>query len=145
MPSPFDLAWLIPLIPFLGSSLVAALLISFNRTMNRLSRPVSVLLITCFSTSTVVSGLLFAQELSSEVIKEFALDWRIPSSNIVIHLDFVVDKSSSQWLTIDSLVIVLLLIATHFILYGKKGYVRSFVVLGFCGVASLALSLGLPF
>ena len=44
MPTLIDLAWLIPFIPCLGAILIAILLVSFTRTMNRLSKPVAFIL-----------------------------------------------------------------------------------------------------
>ena len=47
MPSAAEVAWLIPLLPLAGASLVGLGLISFNRTLNRLRTPVAALLISC--------------------------------------------------------------------------------------------------
>ena len=46
MPSPAELAWLIPVLPLIGAAIVGLGLISFNRTVNRLRKPVALLLIT---------------------------------------------------------------------------------------------------
>ena len=45
MPPASELAWLIPVLPLAGATLVGLGLISFNRTVNRLKVPVAVLLI----------------------------------------------------------------------------------------------------
>ena len=49
MPSAAELAWLIPVLPLRGACLSGLGLISFNRTVNRLRKPVAVLLLTCAS------------------------------------------------------------------------------------------------
>ena len=41
MPAAAELAWLIPVLPLLGACLSGLGLISFNRTVNRLRRPVA--------------------------------------------------------------------------------------------------------
>ena len=45
MPSAAELAWLIPVLPLMGACLTGLGLISFNRTVNRLRKPVALLLI----------------------------------------------------------------------------------------------------
>ena len=45
MTSAADLAWLIPVFPLLGAIATGLGLISFNRTINRLRKPVAVLLL----------------------------------------------------------------------------------------------------
>jgi NAD(P)H-quinone oxidoreductase subunit 5 len=47
MPSAAELAWLIPVLPLFGALITGLGLISFNRTVNRLRKPVALLLITC--------------------------------------------------------------------------------------------------
>jgi prolyl oligopeptidase PreP (S9A serine peptidase family) len=46
MPSAAELAWLIPVLPLVGAFITGLGLISFNRTVNRLRKPVALLLIT---------------------------------------------------------------------------------------------------
>ena len=46
MPSAADSAWLIPVLPLIGALITGLGLISFNRTINRLRKPVALLLST---------------------------------------------------------------------------------------------------
>jgi len=54
MPSPAELAWLIPVLPLFGAAVVGLGLISFNRTVNRLRKPVALLLISCVGAAAVL-------------------------------------------------------------------------------------------
>ena len=55
MPQASELAWLIPVLPLAGATLVGLGLISFNRTVNRLKVPVAVLLISTVGAAAVLS------------------------------------------------------------------------------------------
>ena len=55
MPSAAELAWLIPVLPLAGACLSGLGLISFNRTVNRLRKPVALLLISCVGAAAVLS------------------------------------------------------------------------------------------
>ena len=67
MPAAADLAWLIPLLPLIGAIFVGLGLISFNRTINRLTKPISFLLITSFIASTIFAGLLLSENISASI------------------------------------------------------------------------------
>ena len=60
MPSPAEIAWLIPVLPLAGACLVGLGLISFNRTVNRLRKPVALLLISCVGAAAVLSFAVLA-------------------------------------------------------------------------------------
>ncbi len=139
MPTALDLAPLIPLIPFLGSSFIGILLLSFNRTMNRLSKPVAFVLITCASTSAILSYLLLAQEYTNEVTNTFSLGWPLSSTEIGLHLDFIIDKFSSIILSVISTAILLLMIFSHYYMKKRKGYVTFFVYISLLSASLLAL------
>ena len=62
-----DLAWLIPTIPFAEAIFVLILLISFNRTMNRLTKPVALLGALSVGLSTLFSFVFFQKHLSGQV------------------------------------------------------------------------------
>ena len=63
MPSAAEVAWLIPLLPLVGASLVGLGLISFNRTVNRLRTPVALLLISCVGGSAALSYAALIEQL----------------------------------------------------------------------------------
>ena len=64
MPSAADVAWLIPVLPLIGALITGLGLISFNRTINRLRKPVAVLLLTCVGAAAVLSYAVLAEQLA---------------------------------------------------------------------------------
>ena len=61
-----DLSWIVPAAPLGGAMLIAALLLSFNTTINRLTKPISFILISCVALSTILSGLFLLNHVSGE-------------------------------------------------------------------------------
>ena len=125
MPSVLELGWLIPLTPILGSVFVLTLLISFNRTINRLTKPITYFLIVCVGVSTIVSFLLFQQNLFGQIID---LNFVILALNL--HLGLSIDKIASIFSTGFGLLMLIVMACSYIFLDRKKGYVRFFISLG---------------
>jgi len=124
MKSVLALGWLIPLAPILGAMIVLTLLISFNRTINRLTKPVSYLLIVCVGLSTVTSFLLFQQELFGQII-----DLNLVFLTQKFHLALSIDKMASIISTGFGLLILIVMLSSYLLLDRRKGYVRYFIAL----------------
>ena len=124
MKSVLALGWLIPLSPILGAMIVLTLLISFNRTINRLTKPVSYLLIVCVGLSTVTSFLLFQQELFGQII-----DLNLVILTQKLHLALSIDKMASIISTGFGLLILIVMLSSYLLLDRRKGYVRYFIAL----------------
>ena len=113
-----NLTWLIPGLPIIASIFTAVLLLSFNKTMNRLTKPVSYFLI---------ASLTF-----SELINYIFLKKNIAGNDLLFkgRFELIVDKSAL--LVGESLGFIFLLIMLFSVvkLKRKSGYVRYFVLLG---------------
>ena len=141
MLSPFDIAWLIPLLPLVGAIFIGILLISFHRTMNRLSKPVAFVLITCSSISAIISYWLFANEFSHELTKDISIVFNLffTENNFQIH--FVIDKIVSIILSIVSTLIIASMIFYDLLMYRKERYVLFFILISLASSTLLGLSL----
>ncbi len=141
MSSFLEIAWLIPAIPFLGAAFVGILLFSFNRTMNRLTKPISWTLILCIALSTLISLGIYLKHYEGE---SFNYDLNI--SSFEFHLELYINTFVSLVSTVCGFVMSLVMICSYFILQRKKGYVRYFVLLSvlFGMIFSFILS-GYPF
>ena len=145
MPSPSEIAWLIPVFPLLGAAFVSVLLVSFSLTMNRLSKPVALLLTSCIGISTVLSYSLLADQLSTHRgFTDFLFDTGdllAPGLSIGTQIDLV----SSFMLALVSTISILLMVFSHVYMSRKQGYVRFFVFLALfsSSLMSLLLSPGL--
>ena len=60
-----NLTWLIPGLPLMASILIAVLWLSFSKTMNRLTKPVSYFIIISLTFSEIINFILFKKNISS--------------------------------------------------------------------------------
>ncbi len=130
MPSLVDSSILIPALPIISALLIGILLVSFNRTMNRLTKPVSFLIINSAAFSTLyalyfvykhVSGKLYISPL--EILN---LDYKL-SLNL--------NNSSEISAVFIGIVAIFTMLLSYFKLPRSKGYVAYLVFLS----ASLGL------
>ena len=61
-----NLTWLIPGLPIIASLFLAVLLLSFSKTMNRLTKPVSYLIIISLAFSEIINFALFKNNISGD-------------------------------------------------------------------------------
>ena len=108
MPFLLKISWLIPAIPLFSAFLVGTLLISFNRTINRLTKPISFFLITCVALSTIMSFTFFLNKVD---IKAFELNFDLAS--IAFHWTFYLNLFIEKTLSIAGLVIILTMISAQ--------------------------------
>ncbi len=124
MPSLLDLAWLIPALPLLGASLLGVLLLSFSRTMNRLTKPSSVLLLTTVLLSAILSLFEYINHVSGV---PFLSDFLLNKLNFSIY----VDEASFLVSTIISSIFLLFLLTSFASLKRREGYLRYIISIGF--------------
>ena len=114
-----NLTWLIPGIPIIASIFIALLLLSFSKTMNRLTKPVSYFLILGLIFSEIFNFILFKKNISG-------IDFLF-GSNVKLFVD------RPALLTAESIGLIFLLIMIFSLakLKRRNGYVRYFILLGF--------------
>ena len=139
MTASIDFVWLIPIIPFCGALFIGVLLLSFTRTMNRLSKPVSFILFSSVGLSALISYFFLSSELSQEVMRESYFDWQTPFFDQNIHVGLLIDKFSSIALSIISTMVLLSMFVFQKVMFRKKGYVLYFVYLVLISSSILAL------
>ena len=116
---------LIPLIPLVTSLFIFILLVSFNRTINRLTKPVTALVAISLLSSAFISAFDYFKKIEeelvlSEVIKLFE------GKNLVIHLNLLNEKI----IIFFSLIMIFIIGISFYKLPRKKGYVLLMVSLG---------------
>tara|TARA_Y100001968_G_scaffold116859_1_gene106253 strand:- start:23452 stop:23880 length:429 start_codon:yes stop_codon:yes gene_type:complete len=124
MPDLLKIAWTIPAIPFGGSILIAVLLTSFNRTMNRLTKPVSFFLSACVSVSTLISLLMLLRQVSGT-----SLEQDIILANVNLHIQFYLDLFVEKLLALTGGIILVIMISSYYLLDRRQGYVLYFTLL----------------
>ena len=114
-----NLTWLIPGLPILASFFIGLLLLSFNKTMNRLTKPVSYFIIFSLLFSEIINFILFKKNISGN------------DSIFGSELQLVVDRPALIVAESIGLVILLIMLYSFAKLDRRSGYVRYFILLGF--------------
>ena len=126
---------LIPLIPLVTSLFILILLASFNRTLNRLTKPVTAqVALSLLSSSLIISFDYFKKIEEELVLSEFFKFFE--EKNLVIHLNLVNEKI----IIFFSLIMILIIGISFYKLPRKKGYVSLMISLGFIS-SSVMLSI----
>ena len=114
-----NLTWLIPGIPIIASVFVAVLLLSFSKTMNRLTKPVSYFLILSLSFSEILDFILFKKNISGNDFL-FGSEFKL-----------VVDRSALLVAELTGFIFLFIMLFSFAKLKRRSGYVSYFVFLGF--------------
>ena len=116
---------LIPLIPLVTSLFIIILLVSFNRTLNRLTKPVTALVALSLLSSAFISAFDYFKKIEEEIVLSEFLKF-FEEKNLVIHLNLVNEKIINFF----SLIMILIIGISFYKLPRKKGYVSLMVSLG---------------
>jgi len=138
MPSASHLAWLIPVLPLLGACLTGLGLISFNRTVNRLRKPVAFFLISCVGAAAVLSYAVLAEQLAGAGPTEMLFNWA-SAGTFNLPMGFRVDPLGAVMLALVTTIAVLVMVYSDGYMAHDKGYVRFFTYLALFSSSMLGL------
>ena len=116
---------LIPLIPLVTSFFILILLACFNRTLNRLTKPVTTLVVLSLLSSAFISLFDYFKKIEEELVLSEFLKF-FEEKNLVIHLNLVNEKI----IIFFSLIMILIIGISFYKLPRKKGYVSLMISLG---------------
>ena len=115
----------IPLIPLVTALFIFILLLSFNRTINRLTKPVTALVALSLVSSAFITSIDYFKKIEEElVLSEFLKLFE--ETNLVIHLNLINEKI----IIFFSLIMILIIGLSSYKLPRKKGYVSLMICLG---------------
>jgi NAD(P)H-quinone oxidoreductase subunit 5 len=138
MPAAAQLAWLIPVLPLLGACLTGLGLISFNRTVNRLRRPVALLLISSVGAAAVLSYAVLVQQLAGAGPTEVLFNWASAGS-FNLPMGYRVDALGAVMLSLVTTIALLVMVYSHGYMAHDRGYVRFFTYLALFSSSMLGL------
>ena len=114
-----------PLIPLVTSLFIFILLVSFNRTLNRLTKPVTALVALSLLSSAFISAFDYFKKIEEELVLSEFLKF-FEEKNLVINLNLENEKI----IIFFSLVMILIIGISFYKLPRKKGYVSLMISLG---------------
>ena len=131
---------LIPLIPMIMALFILILLVSFNRTINRLTKPVSFLVVFSLLGSALISSYLYFKNIEGELLLSNYL--RVfESRNLVLHLNSLTEKIIIFFTVIMAIVIGIL----FYKLPRSKGYVSLLIGISFISSSIIFVVMFLDF
>ena len=113
-----NFTWLIPGLPIIASIFTAVLLLSFSKTMNRLTKPVSYFLIFSLAFSEIINFILLKKDIAGNDILFGG------------KLELVVDRPALLIGELIGLIFLFIMLFSFAKLKRRSGYVRYFIVLG---------------
>ena len=116
---------LIPLIPLVTSLIIFIVLIIFNRTLNRLTKPVTALVALSLLGSAFISSFDYFKKVEEELVLSEFLKF-FEEKNLVMHLNLINEKI----IIFFSLIMILMIGISFYKLPRKKGYVSLMISLG---------------
>ena len=105
---------------------ILTLLISFNKTMNRLTKPVSFLVVFSLLSSALLSTYLFFKKIEGEVFLSNYLGI-FENKNLVLHLNSLTEKITIFFTVIMAAIVGIL----FYKLPRQKGYVSMLIAISF--------------
>ena len=111
--------------PLFTALFIFILLVSFNRTLNRLTKPVTALIALSLLSSAFISSFDYFKKIERELVLSEFLKF-FEETNLVIHLNLVNEKI----IFFFSLIIILIIGLSFYKLPRKKGYVSLMIGLG---------------
>ncbi|MFM8974317.1 MAG: hypothetical protein ACKOFN_01095 [Vulcanococcus sp.] len=96
------------MLPLLGAALSGLGLISFNRTVNRLKKPVALLLLTCVGAAAVLSYAVLAEQLAGAAPTEVLFNWASAGS-FNLPMGFRVDALGAVMLALVTTIALLVI------------------------------------
>ena len=114
-----NFTWLIPGFPIIASFLIAVLTISFSKTMNRLTKPISYFIIVSLVLSEIINFIFLKKDI-------LGVDPIIGNG-----FELVVDRPALVVSESIGFIFILIMLYSVGKLKRKTGYVRYFISLGF--------------
>nr|AUG32312.1 NADH dehydrogenase subunit L [Paulinella longichromatophora] len=140
MISASEFAWLIPVVPLIGASLVGLGLITFNNIVNRLRKPIAFFLISCVGMGAVLSFMILAEQIAGAPTHEMLFSWA-SAGTFSLEMGYRVDALGAIMLSLVSTVAILVMIYSDGYMAHDKSYVRFFTYLALFSSSMLGLVL----
>ena len=125
MGNSLNISILIPLLPMAASLFIFALLASFNRTVNRLTKPVSAIIALSLLGSCFISSFYYFKQIEGDLFLSDFLKL-FDQTNLAMHLNLVSEKI----IIFFSLIMIIIIGGLFYKLPRKKGYVSLMIGLG---------------
>jgi NAD(P)H-quinone oxidoreductase subunit 5 len=134
----YHYAWLIPVLPLLGATVVGLGLISLNQATNRLRQLNAVATVSLMGAAMVFSFALLWSQIQGHETYTRMIEWA-SAGNFHLQMGYTIDHLSALMLVIVTTVAFLVMIYTDGYMAHDPGYVRFYAYLSLFGSSMLGL------
>ncbi len=138
MYSAAELAWLIPVLPLIGGVLAGMGLISFNKEINKLRKPIAIALVSLVGFAAFLSYAVLIEQLAGAAPVEHLFVWA-SAGDFTLPMGYVIDPLAAVMLALVTTIAFLVMIYSHGYMAHDKGYVRFFTYLALFSSSMLGL------
>ncbi len=134
----YEYAWLIPVFPLLGATLVGLGLISFNQATNRLRQLNAIFILSTLGAALVMAIALFWSQFQGHEPFMRSIEWAA-AGDFHITMGYTIDHLSALMMVIVTTVAFLVMIYTDGYMAHDAGYVRFYSYLSLFSSSMLGL------
>ncbi len=134
----YQYAWLIPLLPLLGATIVGIGLISLNKTTNNLRKITSVFIISIIGAAMVLSFAILWSQIHGHEVYSRSIEWAA-AGDFNLTVGYTIDHLSALMLVVVTTVAFLVMIYTDGYMAHDPGYVRFYAYLSIFSSSMLGL------
>lgn len=134
----YQYAWLIPVLPLAGATLLGLGLISFNQTTNHLRQASSLFIVSLIGTAMVLSFAVLWSQIQGHAPYTQITEW-VVAGNFRLMIGYTLDRLAAMMLVIVTTVAFLVMIYTDGYMAHDPGYVRFYAYLSLFSSSMLGL------
>jgi NAD(P)H-quinone oxidoreductase subunit 5 len=138
MESIYQYAWLIPVLPLLGATVVGVGLISYNEATNRLRKPSSIFIVSLIGMAMILSFALLWSQIQGHEPYLRMIEWAA-AGDFHLSMGYTIDHLTALMLVIVTTVAFLVMIYTDGYMAHDPGYVRFYAYLSLFSSSMLGL------
>ncbi|HEY9753435.1 MAG TPA: proton-conducting transporter membrane subunit, partial [Coleofasciculaceae cyanobacterium] len=134
----YQYAWLIPVLPLIGATIVGLGLISFNKATNSLRQASSIFIVSLTGAAMVLSFALFWSQVSGHEPYFKMFEWA-SAGNFHLSMGYLVDHLTALMLVVVTTVAFLVMVYTDGYMAHDPSYVRFYAYLSLFSSSMLGL------
>ncbi|MCL2932354.1 MAG: NAD(P)H-quinone oxidoreductase subunit 5 [Trichodesmium sp. MAG_R03] len=134
----YQYAWLIPVLPLLGATIVGFGLISYSRATSNLRQGSAIFIVSLLGTAMVLSFVLFWSQVNGHETYTQIFEW-VAAGDFKLSMGYTIDHLTALMLVIVTTVAFLVMVYTDGYMAHDPGYVRFYAYLSLFSSSMLGL------
>src|SRR5512141_185645 len=138
MEAVYQYAWLIPVLPLFGATVLGLGLVSYGKTTNKLRQPSAIFIVSLLGAAMVLSFALLWDQLQGHPSFTRSIEWAT-AGDFHLSMGYTIDHLTAVMLVIVTTVAFFVMVYTDGYMAHDPGYVRFYAYLSLFGSSMLGL------